>query len=146
MKKIGITVISLVCLFNQPSRSGNAQPESKGPQEKSCVASATGTCTVSLSDVKNGTQRTATCTANQGAECKVRLNAVDETPQVDLKTLKVKPFGSITKELTSTIDLPQKEGDSTVFSFTPTAGDLATKELTVLVYKTKKSNWHPALR
>lgn len=105
------------------------------PQSKSCTATRKGTCTVTIHDVKNGKARVATCTALRGSTCTARLNAIEEVPQIDLNTLEVQALGPLTQDVTIEIDLPLKEGESTAFSFTPTAGELANKELTVVYYK-----------
>ena len=91
---------------------------------------------VSISDTKDGVSRIATCTAKKGSTCKVVLNAVEEgLPTIDLKTMPVKSLGTLAKEIQIDIDLPQKEGDSSIFSFTPTAGDFTGKELYLWIYK-----------
>jgi hypothetical protein len=135
MKRLSITLITLLCL--QPrTESGNKKPEYKGPQEKNCVAPQKGQCTVSLSDTKQGVARTATCTAMKGSKCKVRLNAIEELPKIDVKTAAVKDLGKISKDTTFDAQLPQKEGEFTLYKFVPTAGDFANKEIFFLIFKT----------
>ncbi len=145
MKKNVLFALALV--FYPLINGGNNKPEppkppkntATTPKEKSCIAPEKGNCSVSLSDTKNGISRTASCTASDGSQCKVVLNAILEVPRIDLKTMKVKSLGTILNDVAFEVDLPQKENESTAFSFTPSAGDLAQKEINIVVHKVKNA-------
>ncbi|MBA3751230.1 hypothetical protein H0X06_00295 [Candidatus Dependentiae bacterium] len=135
----------LALVFYYPLiNGGNNKPEppeqyTGKPKEKSCIAPEKGTCSVSLRDTKKGSERTASCTASEGAHCKIVLNAILEVPRIDLKTMKVQSLGTILKDTSFEVDLPHKENESSAFSFTPSTGDLAHKEIHVVVHKVKNA-------
>lgn len=112
-------------------QTGNKNPEPAGPITKTCKAPKGDSCTVSVSKGS----KTATCTAFKESTCTVEVNAIKILPKVDVKTAPKKALGTISKDTQLDIELPQKEGSYSLFTFTPTAGDFTGKEIYFLIYR-----------